>query len=229
MNAKRSSGESNEPNAADKAVEDLVRASAEAVEVVMNGEWAKNIEAPSVPVHPLMGHPTAMMAAATVVGMGVSGQIAGMWLGFMKGLSEGVEGYPGEPEVSSDAADIAGAPEVERQQPAEKQAIRVVVDNDAAAAAEPQPIAETSEKPVDADQTSVSRDKVAADDLKRISGIGPKLATILAVKGYGGFSAIAAMDSATAKALDDELGLDGRIERDDWPGQARALLEWEAG
>jgi NADH-quinone oxidoreductase subunit E len=63
------------------------------------------------------------------------------------------------------------------------------------------------------------------DDLKAISGIGPRLVKVLNGKGIFRFSDIASWTDADIDAIDTELGLDGRIVRDDWVGQARNLLK----
>ncbi len=60
--------------------------------------------------------------------------------------------------------------------------------------------------------------------LKLISGIGPKLANVLKGHGVVTFAQLAGMDEAALAALDAELGLEGRILRDDWAGQARKIL-----
>ncbi|KAA1177749.1 5' DNA nuclease [Rhizobium tropici] len=65
---------------------------------------------------------------------------------------------------------------------------------------------------------------VKADDLKRISGIGPKLEQVLNERGIKRFADIAAWSDADIERIDAELGFDGRIRRDDWFGQAKALL-----
>lgn len=62
------------------------------------------------------------------------------------------------------------------------------------------------------------------DDLKAISGIGPKLETVLNGFGIWTYAQIAALSSAEVGWLDNELGFAGRIGRDDWIGQARALV-----
>ena len=62
-----------------------------------------------------------------------------------------------------------------------------------------------------------------ADDLKLISGIGPRLEQVLQKRGITGFAKIAAMKAADIAKLDEELGLNGRIQRDDWVGQAAKL------
>lgn len=66
------------------------------------------------------------------------------------------------------------------------------------------------------------------DDLKQISGIGPKLETILQGKGINRFSDIARLSAARASKLDAELGLGGRISRDQWVQKAKALVKEQA-
>ncbi|MCZ8178395.1 MAG: 5' DNA nuclease [Rhizobium sp.] len=67
-----------------------------------------------------------------------------------------------------------------------------------------------------------------ADDLKRIDGIGPKVEQVLKGRGIARFQDLAEMDETALHALDTELGLDGRVLRDDWAGQARRLVGGKA-
>lgn len=67
-----------------------------------------------------------------------------------------------------------------------------------------------------------------ADDLKRIDGIGPKVEQVLKGRGITRFQDLAQMDEKALVALDKELGLDGRVLRDDWAGQARRLAGGKA-
>lgn len=62
------------------------------------------------------------------------------------------------------------------------------------------------------------------DDLKAISGIGPKLEKVLNGFGIWTYAQVSALDEAEIAWLDGELGFGGRIGRDDWTGQAGALL-----
>lgn len=64
-----------------------------------------------------------------------------------------------------------------------------------------------------------------ADDLKRISGVGPKLEATLNELGFYHFDQIAAWTPEHVAWVDARLKFKGRIERDDWIGQARALDE----
>jgi len=63
----------------------------------------------------------------------------------------------------------------------------------------------------------------SADDLKMISGIGPKLEQTLNDLGIYHFRQIAALQPAEIAWLDTHLTFRGRIEREDWVGQARKL------
>ncbi len=59
-----------------------------------------------------------------------------------------------------------------------------------------------------------------ADDLKKISGVGPKLEGVLNEIGVYHFSQIAEWAAADIEYMDDRLSFKGRIERDDWIKQA---------
>ena len=63
----------------------------------------------------------------------------------------------------------------------------------------------------------------AADDLKKIGGVGPKLEEKLNEVGIYHFRQIAAFTPENVAWVDDHLNFKGRIERDDWVGQAKQL------
>lgn len=64
-----------------------------------------------------------------------------------------------------------------------------------------------------------------ADDLKLISGVGPKLETLLHDNGVFHFDQIAAWNSEEIAYMDDQLSFKGRIERDEWLKQAAELMK----
>ncbi|MBG6145506.1 poly(3-hydroxybutyrate) depolymerase [Labrenzia sp. EL_195] len=65
----------------------------------------------------------------------------------------------------------------------------------------------------------------AADNLKDISGVGPKLESALNEAGIFHFWQIASLTGDQIEALDSKLDFRGRIERDKWIEQARQLSE----
>lgn len=63
------------------------------------------------------------------------------------------------------------------------------------------------------------------DDLKKISGVGPKYEKQLNDLGIFTFEQVAKLDSASIKAIEELTKyFPGRIERDDWVGQAKELM-----
>jgi len=85
-----------------------------------------------------------------------------------------------------------------------------------------------AEKPVATEAVSAPRFLDAAidgkpDDLKKISGVGPVLEGKLHKLGIYHFSQVAAFTAEEIEQIDAELNFKGRIDRDDWLGQAKAL------
>ncbi|TGQ69577.1 MAG: NADH-quinone oxidoreductase subunit E [Mesorhizobium sp.] len=64
---------------------------------------------------------------------------------------------------------------------------------------------------------------VAVDDLKLISGVGPKIEGILHDLGIFTFAQVASWKKAERAWVDGYLSFHGRIDRDDWVKQAKAL------
>jgi len=62
-----------------------------------------------------------------------------------------------------------------------------------------------------------------ADDLKKISGVGPKLEKLLNSLGIYTFDQVAAWSADDVAWVDARLTFKGRIERDDWMSQAKKL------
>lgn len=63
------------------------------------------------------------------------------------------------------------------------------------------------------------------DDLKMISGIGPTNEKRLKEAGIMSFAQIAAMTPDQQREVGERLSFPGRMEREDWVGQARILAE----
>lgn len=67
-----------------------------------------------------------------------------------------------------------------------------------------------------------------ADDLRRIKGVGPKLAETLHEMGFYHFDQIAAWTAEEVAWVDQNLkGFKGRVSRDNWVEQARQLATGE--
>lgn len=69
----------------------------------------------------------------------------------------------------------------------------------------------------------LSEPQGAADDLKLISGVGPKLENTLNQTGIFHFAQIARLSQKAIGELDDKLAFKGRIARDKWVEQAKDL------
>lgn len=65
----------------------------------------------------------------------------------------------------------------------------------------------------------------AVDDLKLISGVGPKTETILHGLGIYTYAQVASWKKAEREWVDGYLAFHGRIEREDWVKQAKALAK----
>ncbi len=74
-----------------------------------------------------------------------------------------------------------------------------------------------------------AREGGEADDLKRISGVGPKLEAKLHELGVFSFEQIAAWTTDDVARMDEQLKFHGRIERDDWIAQAKAFIAERGG
>ncbi|WP_424982226.1 50S ribosomal protein L21 [Maritalea sp. S77] len=64
----------------------------------------------------------------------------------------------------------------------------------------------------------------AKDDLKLISGVGPALEKKLHAAGVTSLKQVAEFTKADIERIDAELNFKGRIEREDWIGQAKEML-----
>ena len=92
------------------------------------------------------------------------------------------------------------------------------------AAPAPAPAADVAEQ--QPETLSAAREG-GADDLKKISGVGPKLEGVLNELGFYHFDQIAKWTEAEIAWVDARLKFKGRITRDDWIGQATALANGE--
>ena len=87
------------------------------------------------------------------------------------------------------------------------------------------PEAKAAEAPSldDKDRPAAMDKPETPDDLKMISGVGPKIEGILNSLGIWTFSQVAGWKKAERDWVDGYLKFKGRIDRDDWVKQAKAL------
>lgn len=131
-----------------------------------------------------------------------------MWLGAMRGFIDASRSAI-QPVGTADTAPVqkqTAKAKPAKVKPADKTASQSVVNTTPA-----EPVASTLASG-------------PADDLKKISGVGPKLEQLLNKKGISTYAQIVAMSKAEIVDMSENLGFPGRIERDDWVGQAKALI-----
>lgn len=199
----------------------------------------------------LFAHPVAGAAAFSALGFGLASHAFGVWVGALTGAAEMsqrlmqpvLDDFPGSATSFADSgeAPAAKAPAArarvatrkliaEAQSVAEKIAEPVIetteeiqptgavaVDVPAATAAVAALMPEDFSKPATIDKPA------APDDLKAITGVGPKLEKVLNDLGIWTYAQVAAWTPAEVAWVDDYLGFKGRVERDGWLKQAAAL------
>lgn len=125
-------------------------------------------------------------------------------------------------EITKAAANQAGVakptPKAKAAAPAPKAAAPT------ASVAKAEEVAPSSTKATRPKALKLARDG-GADDLTAIKGIGPKLAAACHAQGIFHYDQIAAWTAQEAAWMDDNLeGFKGRVTRDAWVDQAKALL-----
>lgn len=180
----------------------------------------------------LFAEQAAAMAAVTAFGISVAGQMTGLMLDAItpaegKGAGESSDREP-VAAARSDANVVHLRTKTEHGEgkPAVKTNARPRATKAAPGkAAAPDKVAKVAPK-VHAAKTEpkvASASARVSDDLKRISGIGPRLEKVLNARSISTYEQVAGLSKAALKKIDDDLGLEGRVIRDDWVGQARAL------
>ncbi len=86
--------------------------------------------------------------------------------------------------------------------------------------------AETAKK-APAKKAAPKKAAAGADDMKMIKGVGPGIEKKLHDAGVTSFAQIAGWGPSDIAEMDDKLNFRGRIERDDWVTQAKALAAGE--
>ncbi len=104
---------------------------------------------------------------------------------------------------------LAAAPSAPAKKPAKAKAEKA-----------PAPAAKKAAKPEKAEAAPA-----AADDLKKLSGVGPALEKKLNAAGITSYAQIAAWTDADVAAIDEQLSFKGKIEREGWIDQAKELAK----
>ena len=111
------------------------------------------------------------------------------------------------------AVGVGSVPAVAPEAPAKKPA-------KAKADKAPAPAAKKAAKPAKAEAAPA-----AADDLKKLTGVGPALEKKLIAAGITSYAQIAAWTDADVAAIDEQLSFKGKIEREGWIDQAKELAK----
>ena len=123
-----------------------------------------------------------------------------------------------EPEATAAGNPEEGAPtNTQREVPQKENAGKTTLISKTEKVSEGQNAA-SAEKPAAVEVPTDQR-----DDLKRISGIGPKNEDALNALGIFTFQQIADWTPANVDWVEDYMSFPGRIEREDWIGQAKLL------
>jgi NADH-quinone oxidoreductase subunit E len=205
----------------------------------------------------LMINPAAGVAAFSALGFGMASQALGVWMGAAAGAVEVSRRlympFLDEP-TAEDFRDKTRTPVTRAREAAETLIadVRALAHGAGDAAAMPADAPSAAAVPeiakdIVAPSVPLSGPEIAAelmpedfrrpaaaekpgtpDDLKLISGIGPKLEKVLNGLGVWTFGQIAAWSREEIAWMDDYLSFKGRIDRDGWIEQARSMAAAKA-
>ncbi|MGB7240477.1 MAG: NADH:quinone oxidoreductase [Sulfitobacter sp.] len=142
-----------------------------------------------------------------------------------------VDAEPDTPVAAKPAAKKPAAKKPAAKKPAAKSTAAKTAPAKAAAAKKTtakKPAAKSAVKPVAADGKPALLTAAragGADDLKLISGVGPKLEATLNELGFYHFDQIAGWRKKEVEWVDARLKFKGRIARDNWMAQAKILAK----
>lgn len=189
-----------------------------------SADWAALMPKQVLPAANLLTPQLGAVAAASALGLGVASQIWGFWAGAMASAFD----------MNTRLNSATNHSRVVEPQPSpDLDTLKTIIRKKAGAVKEnaPIPAGKMPANKMDAlvatnplAHAVATASEIAADDLKRISGIGPKLEQVLNSMGIRTYAQIAAWTADDLAKVDDQLKLGGRISRDDWLGQANVLL-----
>ena len=111
-----------------------------------------------------------------------------------------------------------------RQQLTKVRIIDILADGSKAPAKKAAPKTEEATVATTAPANLMSKAPANADDLKKLSGVGPKLEGTLHDIGVYTFAQIAEWSADDVAYMDEKLSFKGRIDREDWIGQAKTFV-----
>ncbi|NGN40860.1 NADH-ubiquinone dehydrogenase [Mesorhizobium sp. CGMCC 1.15528] len=190
----------------------------------------------------LMAHPVAGASAFSALGFGLASQAFGIWMGTVAGAMQASQQFFGS--LTDDIEEAAAFTPKEKPAATKARATARTLIADARSIAKE--LSDTTEKLADEPTEAAKPVAKAApvetgaalseprqpkalerpqtpDDLKQISGIGPKLEQVLNGLGIWTYGQIAKLEAAEIGWVEDYLSFKGRIGRDDWIGQAEKL------
>lgn len=175
----------------------------------LGSDWTALLPKQMIPVANLLGPQLEVAAAVSVASTEIATRMFGIWTNAMLG--------------SFDLKTATTQSEAKADAPVDIAALKTVIREKAGAKTKSSIATEPLIKPTVADLTdSIATN--ATDDLKKISGVGPKLEQVLNSLGISSYAQIARWSAADAAKIDEQLKLNGRISRDDWIGQANRLV-----
>lgn len=201
----------------------------------------------------LMAHPMAAFAAGSAVAFGMASHAFGLWAGAMTGaagaaertMRAGLNAIEGADEhafmaplsvpvrtraavetlvedARSTAREVVSTSQKVARQTADDAKDMLDAPGKAARAAAGD-ARQAAADIVDLVKPAGIAKPAKPDDLKAISGVGPKLEQVLNGLGIWTYGQIAAWSQAEIDWIDDYLAFKGRIARDGWIEQAKAL------
>lgn len=166
----------------------------------------------------LLAHPAAGAMALSAMGLGIASQAVGSWAGAMMVAAEASQRFWAPFMVFAETPAATEEPAA-----ASKPVARVTKE----ASDNVVPIGKIMREKSGENRTVHPETETvaptAADDLKVISGIGPKMEHVLNGLGVRSYEQIASWGDKDIAGIEDALGFKGRVGRDDWVGQAAAL------
>ena len=180
----------------------------------------------------MFAHPLAGAAAASALGFGLASHALGAWMGAVSGAAEASQRLlrPAATEAAPAGEAEATALAIARARARAKALMdktatnRTSTDGASTQRVQAEPAAAIAVLPAAQPRAPEAAARPETpDDLKAISGVGPKLEKVLNGLGVWRFSQVAAWTPQEAAWVDAHCGLAGRIGRDGWVEQARRL------